>query len=80
MIADGVDNTVREILETALGVALKPPDDPSRQQTERWDSLMHLEIVFMLEEQFGVRFSAEEIVALNSLSGIVSVLRDKNVV
>jgi acyl carrier protein len=40
---------------------------------------MHLEIVFMLEEQFGVRFSAEEIVALDSLSGIVSVLRDKNV-
>jgi acyl carrier protein len=79
MIANGVDNTVREILETALGVALKPPDDPSRHQTERWDSLMHLEIVFMLEEQFGVRFSAEEIVALDSLSGIVSVLRDKNV-
>jgi acyl carrier protein len=71
---------VREILETALGVSLKPPDDPSRQQTERWDSLMHLEIVFMLEEQFGVRFSAEEIIALDSQSGIVSVLRGKNVV
>jgi acyl carrier protein len=80
MIANGVDNTVREILETALGVSLKPPDDPSRQQTERWDSLMHLEIVFMLEEQFGVRFSAEEIIALDSQSGIVSVLRGKNVV
>jgi acyl carrier protein len=79
MSIDGVDSTVREILETALGEPLEPGEDPSRSQTERWDSLSHLEIVLMLEEQFAVRFSEEEIVALDSLNGILAVLREKNV-
>lgn len=79
MSTDGLDSTVRDILETAFGEPVGPGDNPSRAQTERWDSLSHLEIVLMLEEQFDLRFSEEEIVALDSLNGIIAVLREKNV-
>jgi acyl carrier protein len=80
MGADGVGADVRQILETALGVPVSATGDVSREETDRWDSLMHLEIVFMLEERFGVRFSEEEIVALDSVDGIVTVLQEKNAV
>jgi acyl carrier protein len=71
------DETVRRILETVLGESLDGVEDPSRDQYNRWDSLARLEVVFMLEEDFGGRFSEEEIAVMNSLSGIVSVLRAK---
>jgi acyl carrier protein len=71
------DETVRQILETVLGESLEGVKDPSRDQYDRWDSLARLEVVFMLEEDFGGRFSEEEIADMNSLSGIVSVLRAK---
>jgi acyl carrier protein len=71
------DETVRQILETVLGESLDGVEDPSRDQYDRWDSLARLEVVFMLEEDFGGRFSEEEIAVMNSLSGIVSVLRAK---
>jgi acyl carrier protein len=68
---------VRDILETALGTPL-PGDDATRADIEPWDSLLHLEVVFMLEEEFGVRFSAEEVAELNSVSAIVAILESKH--
>ena len=77
MSADTVDAGVREILETALGELLAANENPSREQFGQWDSLTYLEIVFMLEERFDVRFSEDEIKELSSLRGIVSVLQAK---
>lgn len=79
MSDDGLEAAVREILETALGTPPEPPENPSRAHTERWDSLMQLEIVFMLEERFDLRFSEQEIAGLDSFNDIVSVLRSKHV-
>ena len=71
------DETVRQILETVLGESLEGIENPSREQYDRWDSLARLEIVFLLEEQFTARFSADEIAGMNSLSEIVAVLQAK---
>jgi acyl carrier protein len=71
------DETVRQILETVLGESLEGIDNPTREQYDRWDSLARLEIVFLLEEQFTARFSADEIAVMNSLAEIVSVLQAK---
>jgi acyl carrier protein len=71
------DETVRQILETVLGESLEGIENPSREQYDRWDSLARLEIVFLLEEQFGGRFSAGEVASMNSLSEIVTVLQAK---
>jgi acyl carrier protein len=78
--AGGLEAVVRELLETALGAPPQPADNPARAHTDRWDSLVHLEIVFLLEERFDLRFSEEEIASLDSLDGIVSVLREKHAV
>lgn len=77
MSTDDLTESVRRILETALGTSTDSAEDPRREDYERWDSLMQLELVFMLEERFAVRFTDDEILALSSLSGIASVLRAK---
>jgi acyl carrier protein len=69
---------IREILETALDVPLSDGVEATRDKLERWDSLAHLEVVFMLEERFDVRFSEEEIAAMDSETAIIAVLRAKH--
>jgi acyl carrier protein len=78
MAVEGMEANVRQILETALETSLAEIEDPAREEFERWDSLAHLEIVFMLEEKFDVRFSEEEIGALDSLSRIVAIVSASN--
>jgi acyl carrier protein len=39
---------------------------------------MHIEVVFMLEEAFDVRFTEPEIAAMNTLGEIVEILQGKH--
>ncbi|GAA0373724.1 acyl carrier protein [Paenibacillus motobuensis] len=45
-----------------------------RGNTEQWDSLKHLELILALEEEFQVRFTAEQAVNIHSLEDIVTIL------
>ena len=76
--ADTESTIVRQILQTALGTSLEGIENPDRDQFPEWDSLSHVEIVFMLEEQFDVRFSEEDMAAMHSLGDIVALLREKH--
>ncbi len=69
---------MREILETALSMSLDGVPNPSRDELEGWDSLSHIEVVFMVEEEWGVRFSESEIAALRSLDDLVEAVRAKH--
>lgn len=48
-----------------------------QDETGVWDSLSRVEIVFALEEEFQIQFTQEEIKELNSISGIVKVMENK---
>ncbi|WP_323028822.1 acyl carrier protein [Castellaniella defragrans] len=64
-----VESTVLKI----IGTVLKEPvsSDASRAGFARWDSLKHIEIMFALEDEFGVVFSEEELSDLDSVAVIV---------
>jgi acyl carrier protein len=46
-------------------------DETSPETVEHWDSLRHMDLVLALEEEFGVRFSDEQILGLLSVGKIV---------
>jgi acyl carrier protein len=46
----------------------------SPDSVEAWDSLKHMSMVLALEEEFGVRFSDEQIMGLSSVGIILSTL------
>jgi acyl carrier protein len=69
---------MQEILETALGVTLEGVENPSRDELEGWDSLSHIEVVFMVEEEWGIHFSETEIAALRSLDDLVQAVSAKH--
>ncbi len=54
-------------------------EDSNAQNTPKWDSLRHIEVLFAMESAFHVRFTMPEISGLRKLSDIRALLLTKNV-
>jgi len=54
-------------------------DAASPESIPQWDSLAALNLVLALEEEFGVKLSAREIVAMRSIAAAKTVLRRKGI-
>lgn len=76
MTTTEIENGTKEILESFLGQGIS--DNTSRTNTSEWDSLQHMQIVFALEEKFGLLFTEEEIPLLDSYGAVVRSLIKKN--
>jgi acyl carrier protein len=67
---------VRELMATTfLMDASELPADASQQTCARWTSLYHMMLLVVLEEEFGISFSMEEMTSMTSLPRIISVLK-----
>lgn len=64
---------VLEVDPSALG------EESNSQNTPKWDSLRHIEVIFAMENAFHVRFTMPEIANLRKLGDIRQLLLSKNV-
>ena len=63
---------VVSIVSQVLGVEpAEITDQTSPKEVETWDSLRHMDLVLALEEEFGIRFSDEQILELLNVGTIV---------
>ena len=79
-IPDTDDQVLRErvrdlIANTLMMDAADIPDDASQESCPRWTSLYHMMLLTVLEDEFAVSFSLDEMTSLTSLPEIVSVLK-----
>ena len=71
---------LHNIIGKVLGVDPNTLNDESNaQNTPRWDSLRHIEVIFAVESAFHVRFTMPEIANLRKLGDIRQLLLAKNV-
>ena len=54
-------------------------EESNAQNTPKWDSLRHIEVVFAMENAFHVRFTMPEIASLRKLGDIRKLLESKNI-
>ena len=54
-------------------------EESNAQNTPKWDSLRHIEVVFAMENAFHVRFTMPEISGLRKLGDIRKLLLTKNI-
>jgi acyl carrier protein len=54
-------------------------EDSNAQNTPKWDSLRHIEVVFAMENAFHIRFTMPEIASLRKLGDIRKLLEAKNI-
>jgi acyl carrier protein len=77
MSSRSTDAVVRDLLSSALGRQIGPREHPRRVDEPEWDSLKHIEIVFMLEAELDVVFGADEMAELDGLDAIVRIVDGK---
>jgi acyl carrier protein len=73
---------VRIILNDVVARILRVPaasisDDTSPETLRRWDSLKHLDLMTGIEDAYGIRFSAADIVRAKSVGVVRCLLREK---
>jgi acyl carrier protein len=69
-----------ELIGKVLGVDPSELNEESNaQNTPKWDSLRHIEVVFAMENAFHVRFTMPEISGLRKLGDIRKLLMTKDV-
>ena len=66
---------VVRIVSSVLGVPIDRIDDQTSPDTvSNWDSMLHLQLVLALEQDFGVQFEVEEIEAMQRVGVITALL------
>ena len=69
-----------QLIGKVLGVdASQLTEESNAQNTPKWDSLRHIEVVFAMENAFHVRFTMPEIASLRKLGDIRKLLEAKKV-
>jgi acyl carrier protein len=66
---------VRRLLRTILQLPAQDDSALRREDVDAWDSLKHMEIVFALEDRYGVRFDESEFAALDTSAAIAAALQ-----
>ena len=64
---------IKEVLKQVFKIE-HIKDDISQKTCDKWDSLNHLNLIIALEQRFDVSFEPEEIVEMQSLERIMSLL------
>lgn len=73
-LPDTVKRIMADIFDVDIGAI---GDNAAMDVLEEWDSGHHINLVFALEEEFGVAFEVSEIERITRFSEIVSVLQSK---
>lgn len=69
MNENDVERAVVLVLSSVLKVSATRSS--SRAEHHEWDSLKHIEVVFALEDEFGIQFDEESLKQLTSVPDIV---------
>ncbi|MGB8065431.1 MAG: acyl carrier protein [Candidatus Sulfotelmatobacter sp.] len=77
MTRPDIQSGVAELLSITVGRDIALGETVMRDSEPGWDSLKHVELIFMLEDRFGIQFSEEEMGELRSSDEIVLSIEEK---
>ena len=75
MTKNEIEYKVDEVLNAFLGGNHSKSDEG--ENDSEWDSLKHMQIIFALEEEFGLMFAESEIPDMKSFEAIVDTILKK---
>ena len=72
-----LDLEVRRLLGMILERPVSSEENPSRASELKWDSLKHVELVFLLEDHFGAQFTPEDLSQMSDVHEITRILQNR---
>ena len=71
----GILDRINEIFQDAFDdESLTVSNETTAHDIEGWDSLMHLSIIEMIEGEFGIKFTMEEIMDMENVGAMVKAI------
>jgi len=75
-----MENRIKEIMSVVFETDLSMIDDCSSIETiENWDSLKHMILIAVLEEEFKITFSDDEILDMLNYKLILKTIKEKQI-
>lgn len=68
---------IKSIFENFFDNEVTVNMDTTMDNLVEWESVAHIQLIFELEEIFGIEFEAEEIVTLDSIEKIIDSIEEK---
>jgi len=78
MTREVIERGVLKVLSTVLRQPCTSISRIDRTHTHAWDSLKHVEIMFAIEEEFGIEFAEQELKTATSASRIVELVEARH--
>jgi len=76
--------TLQQRLEQVFEAVLNQPvvltDETTPVSLPGWDSVVHINVMFGLEQEFGVQFSAREMSEIHTIGDLKSLVRRKTMI
>ncbi|KPF85131.1 hypothetical protein IP70_13100 [alpha proteobacterium AAP38] len=66
-----IEDRVRRILSAVLESDYPPGTPVTREAEPKWDSLKHVEVIFAVEDEFGIQLDEDRMARIQSLDDIV---------
>ena len=76
-LPDETDRRILTIAQTSFRSSETPGPEASPTSEPGWDSLAHMEMLLQIEKTFGIRFSTREIMMLETLGGVIDLVKSK---
>lgn len=70
-----MDKKIKSIMKQIFNQDIN--DDFSKNDTDKWDSFAHLDLIVKLEQEFNISFSPEEIGSIESYNDIKRIIDSK---
>ena len=75
-----MDMDVQEkVIQVLINIFQVSPDKISTETTsdnvENWDSMNHINMILVLEQEFGIRYDEEQVVSMLSVEEIIDVTK-----
>lgn len=71
-MAETTSERIAAILAEILGIPVEAAAKANRETVGEWDSVAHVNVIFALEDEFGVTFAEEQMSELDSIPAIVT--------
>ncbi len=72
-----MSSKIFKVISQVMGVSEEEISEESSPDTiEAWDSLNHMNLVFALEEEYGITFTDESIMQMIDVSSIIKTIND----
>lgn len=70
-----MDSKIKNIMKQVFNQDIN--DGFSKNDTDKWDSFAHLDLIVRLEQEFSISFSPEEIGGIESYNDIKRIINSK---